>query len=68
MVGSPKKSAVYKTQENIYNYYLDMTGSQSVQTDFELNTDWSGSYNRPQTVMFRMKPETVHTSSFGSYK
>ena len=63
--GSPKKSAVYKTQENIYNYYLDMTGSQSVQTDFELNTDWSGSYNRPQTVMFRMKPETVHTSSFG---
>lgn len=63
--GSPKKSAVYKTQENIYNYYLDMTGSQSVQTDFELNTDWSGSNNRPSTVMFRMKPETVHSSSLG---
>jgi len=63
--GSPKKPAVYKTQENIYNYYLDMNGSQTVQTNFELNTDWSGSFNRPKTVMFRMKPEYVNSSSLG---
>jgi len=42
-----------------------MTGSQSVQTDFELNSDWSSSYNRPQTVMFRVKPEYVNSSSLG---
>ena len=63
--GSPKKPAVYKTQENIYDYYLGMTGSQSVQTEFKLNSDWSSSYDRPQTVMFRIKPETIHSSSLG---
>ena len=63
--GSPKKSSVYKTQDHIYNHYLDMSGTQAVQTDFELNTDWSGSNNRPETVMFRMKPETVHSASVG---
>jgi len=63
--GSRKKTGVFDTQENIFNYYLDMTGSQSVQTNFELNTYWSGSDNRPSTVMFRIKPEYLHSSSLG---
>ena len=63
--GSQKETGVYQTQENIFNYYLDMTGSQAVQTDFELNAEWSGSDNRPSSVMFRIKPEYLHSSSLG---
>mgnify|MGYP003642140145 FL=1 len=55
----------YQEIENIYNYYLDMSGAQSVQTEWELNSEWNSTYNRPETLMFRIKPEIVTNGSSG---
>lgn len=55
--GAIRRTNTYEDQRNLYNYYLDMNGAQSVQTNFELNPLWSASDDRPGTVMFRIQPE-----------
>ena len=55
----------YQEAENIYNYALDFTGTQNVQTGWELHPSWSAVDNRPSTVIFRIQPEIVYNASAG---
>ena len=63
--GAVRQSSYYQSQESVFNYYLEMEGAQSVQTGFELHPSWSAVENRPSSVMFRIKPETVYSQSSG---
>jgi hypothetical protein len=55
----------YQETDNLYNYALNFTGLQSVDTGWELHPSWSAVDNRPSTVIFRVQPEVVYTSSTG---
>ena len=55
----------YQEVENLYNYALDFSGTQNVQTGWELHPSWSAVDNRPSTMIFRVKPEVVYTGSTG---
>ena len=63
--GQSRRASTNTAQQNVFNYALQMTGVESVQTPFELNTSWSASADRPGSVVFRMQPETVYSSSTG---
>ena len=63
----PRTSQIprYQQSENIYNYYLDYSGTQAVETGWELHPSWSAAANRPETLIFRFKPETLNSQSAG---
>jgi len=63
--GSTVGENTYDNVKEVFNYTFNMTGSQSVETSWNLNTDWSASYDVPNSLVFRFKPELVHSSSLG---
>ena len=63
--GSTIGKNTFDNIKEVFNYTLNFTGSQSVETSWNLNTDWSASYDVPNSVLFRFKPETIHSSSLG---
>ena len=63
--GSEKSHNQYDDILEIYNYALRFTGTQTVVTDWSLNTDWSSSYDVPNSMYLRFQAETLHSSSTG---
>ncbi len=57
----------YDLYSNHFNYALKADGSNSMYTDWTVNTDWSSSLNQPNSVQFRFKTQdiTSNISPFG---
>jgi hypothetical protein len=53
----------YQERTPVFNYALSMRDTVSVETPFELNAEWSASNARPETILFRIKPEYVTQGS-----
>ena len=63
--GSEKVHNAYDDILEIYNYALKFSGTQTVVTDWGLNTDWSASFDVPDSMFVRFQAETLHSSSTG---
>ena len=48
---------------NKFNYAFDTEGSNFIFTNWEVNSNWGATNDRPSTVEFRFKPSSLPTSS-----
>ena len=49
----------WELEQNVFNYKLDLDGTNYLTSDFDTNEEFGTSFPTPQTVQFRFKPSGI---------